>query len=59
MIICGSHMHKFSDSKDTRKTNNNDRRRRDMVVEKVVAHLCLTLIIWKNILTMIKGEGIW
>jgi hypothetical protein len=42
-----------------REKNNNDRRRRDMVVEKVVAHLCLTLIIWKNKLTMIKGEGIW
>ena len=27
-----------------------------MVVGQVVAHLCLTLIIWK-ILTMIKGEG--
>ena len=27
-----------------------------MVVGKVVAHLCLILIIWKKI-TMIKGEG--
>jgi hypothetical protein len=44
MVICGSHMHKFSVSKDMKK-NNNDKRRRDMVVGKVVAHLCLTLII--------------
>ena len=28
-----------------------------MVVGKVVAHLCPTLIIWKKKLTMIKGEG--
>ena len=28
-----------------------------MVVGKVVAHLCLTLIIWKKNITMIKGEG--
>ena len=27
---------------------NNDKRRKDMVVGKVVAHLCLTLIIWKE-----------
>ena len=38
-------MHKFSVSKDMRKNINNDRRRRDMVVGKVVVHLCLTLII--------------
>jgi hypothetical protein len=38
-------MHKFSVSKNMRKKNNNDKRRRDMVVGKVVAHLCLTLII--------------
>ena len=44
MVICGSHMHKFSVSKDMKK-NNNDKRRRDMVVGKVVAHLCLPLII--------------
>jgi hypothetical protein len=37
-------MHTFSVSKDMKK-NNNDKRRRDMVVGKVVVHLCLTLII--------------
>ena len=39
-------MHKFSVSKDIKKINN-DKRRRDVVVGKVVAHtsLCLTLII--------------
>jgi hypothetical protein len=36
-------MHKFSVSKDIKKFNND--KRRDMVVGKVVAHLCLTLII--------------
>jgi hypothetical protein len=45
MVICGSHMHKFCVSKDMKKKINNDRRRRDMAVGKVVAHLCLTLII--------------
>jgi hypothetical protein len=44
MVVCGRHMHKFSVSKAMKK-NNNDKRRRDMVVGKVVAHLCLTLII--------------
>jgi hypothetical protein len=37
-------MHKFSVSKDMKKINN-DKRRKDMVVGKMVAHLCLTLII--------------
>jgi hypothetical protein len=46
MVICGSHMHKFSVSEDmTKKKVNNDKRRRDMVVGKVVEHLSLTLII--------------
>jgi hypothetical protein len=46
MVICGSHMYKFSVSKDIYiYIYNNDKRRRDMVVGKVVAHLCLTLII--------------
>ena len=44
MVICGSHMHNFNVSKDMKKINN-DKRRRDMVVGKVVTHLCLTLII--------------
>ena len=30
---------------DKGKKNNNDKRRREVVVRKVVAHLCLTLII--------------
>jgi hypothetical protein len=47
MVICGSHMHKFCVSKDRKKKINNDKRRRDMVVGKGVAHLCLTLIIKK------------
>jgi hypothetical protein len=39
-------MYKFSVSKDIYiYIYNNDKRRRDMVVGKVVAHLCLTLII--------------
>ena len=38
-------MHKFSVSKDMKKKINIDKRRRDMVVGKVAAHLCLTLII--------------
>jgi hypothetical protein len=47
MVIFGSHMHKLSVSNDMEKINNdmkkinNDKRRRDMVVGKVVAHLCL------------------
>jgi hypothetical protein len=46
MVIRGSHMHKFRVSKDMKKIKN-DKRRRDMVVGKVVAYLCLTLIIKK------------
>jgi hypothetical protein len=38
-------MHKFSVSKHMKKKINNNKRRRDMVVGTVVAHLCLTLII--------------
>jgi hypothetical protein len=37
MVIFGSHMHKFSVSKDMKIKFNNDKRR-DMVVGKVVAH---------------------
>jgi hypothetical protein len=57
MVIYGSHMHKFSVRKDMKKEFNNDKRR-DMVVGKVVAHLCLTLIIWKKFNNE-KGEGTW
>jgi hypothetical protein len=42
MVICGNHMHKFSVSKDMKKKINNDKRRRDMVIGKVVAHLSNT-----------------
>jgi hypothetical protein len=45
MVICGSYMHKFSVSKDMEKKMNNDIRRKEVAVGKVVAHLCLTLII--------------
>ena len=38
-------MHKFSVSKNTKKKINNDKRKGDMVVGKVVAHLCLSIII--------------
>jgi hypothetical protein len=34
----------MSNTKDLQKINN-DKRRRDMIVGKVVVHLCLTLII--------------
>jgi hypothetical protein len=45
MVICGSYMHEFSVSKDMKKTKNNNKRRREVAVGKVAAHLCLTLII--------------
>jgi hypothetical protein len=45
MIISKSYMHGFSVSKDVRKKNNNDKRRKEMTVGKVVTHLCLILII--------------
>jgi hypothetical protein len=38
-------MHKFSVSKDIEFFFNNDKRRMEVAVEKVAAHLCLTLII--------------
>jgi phosphopantetheinyl transferase (holo-ACP synthase) len=44
MITCGSYMHEFSVSKDMEKINN-DKRRREVAVGKVAAHLCLTLIV--------------
>jgi hypothetical protein len=37
-------MHEFSVSKDMKKINNH-KRRKEVVVGKVAAHLCLTLII--------------
>jgi hypothetical protein len=44
MVICGSYMHKFSVSKDMIKINN-DKRRKELAIEKVMVHLCLTLIL--------------
>ena len=44
MVICERDMHEISVSKDMKRINN-DKRRRDMAVGKVTAHLCLTLII--------------
>jgi hypothetical protein len=46
MVICGSYMHKFSVGKDMKKINN-DKRRKGVAVEKVPAHLYLTLFIKK------------
>jgi len=43
MVIRGSYMHELSVSTDMRKSNN-DKGRREVVVGKVAAHLCLTLI---------------
>jgi hypothetical protein len=46
MVICGSYMHEFSVCKLLKKNkNNNDKRRKEVALRKVVAHLCLTLII--------------
>jgi hypothetical protein len=44
MVISGSYMHRFSVSKYMKK-NDNDKRRKEVVVEKLPEHLCLTLII--------------
>ena len=44
MVICGSYMHEFCVSKNMEKLNNN-KRRKEVPVGKVAAHLCLTLII--------------
>ena len=38
-------MHDISVSKDMKKKINNDKRRKEVAAWKVVAHLCLTLII--------------
>jgi hypothetical protein len=38
-------MHGFSVSKDMGKKSNNEKRRKEVAVQKAVAHLCLTLII--------------
>jgi hypothetical protein len=44
MVICGSYMHKFGVGKDMEKFYN-EKRRKEVAVGKVPAHLCLTLII--------------
>ena len=43
-LVCGSYIHGFSVSKDMKKINN-DKRRKEVAVGKVAAHLCLTLTI--------------
>jgi hypothetical protein len=45
MVIFGSHMHKFSVCKDMKNNLTMIKGEGDMIVGKVVAHLCLTLII--------------
>jgi hypothetical protein len=42
-VICGSYMHEFSVSKDMKKYDNG-KRRKEVAIGKVAAHLCLTLI---------------
>jgi hypothetical protein len=44
MVISGSYKHEFSVSKDMKK-NDNDKRRKEVVVGKLLEYLCLTLII--------------
>ena len=50
-------MHKFSVSKDMKKKFNNDKRRKEVAVRKVTAHLCLTLII-KELKISVKHERV-
>ena len=49
MVICESYMLKFSVIKDMKKQINNDKRRRDMVVGKVVAFMSNTNYMKKKI----------
>jgi hypothetical protein len=44
MGMRGSYMHEFSARKDMKTKFNNDKRRKEVAVGKVVAYLCLTLI---------------
>jgi hypothetical protein len=44
MVISGSYMHRFSVSKYMKKFDN-DKRRKEVVVEKLPEHLCLALVI--------------
>jgi hypothetical protein len=45
IIVCRSYVHGFSVSKDMNFIFDKDKRRKEVVVGKVAAHLCLTLII--------------
>ena len=45
MVICGSYMHEFSVNKDMKKKITIIKKRKEVAIGKVVAHLCLTLII--------------
>ena len=51
MVACGNYMHRFSVSKNMKK-NNNDKRRKEVVSGKVVAHLWLALIIKESKITV-------
>jgi hypothetical protein len=44
MVMSGSYKHEFNVSKDMKK-NDNDKRRKEVVVGKLPEHLCLTLIV--------------
>jgi hypothetical protein len=48
-------MHEFSVSKDMKKVNNA-KRRKEVTLGKVAAHLCLTLII-KELKISVEQEG--
>ena len=56
MIIFGSYMHNFSVSKDMKKKINNDKRRKEVVVRKVAAHLNLTIIIKELKISVEQGR---
>ena len=43
MLVFGSYKHEFSVSKDMKKIDK-DKRRKEVVVRKLLEHLCLTLI---------------
>jgi hypothetical protein len=47
MVTCESYMHEFSVSENMKKIFNNDKKRKEVAVGKVTAHLNLTLIIKK------------
>ena len=49
-------MHNFSVSKDMKKKINNDKRRKEVVVRKVAAHLNLTIIIKELKISVEQGR---